>query len=632
MYHYSLPVPNRNLFRTCCSLLILVLALFCTDRATTAAEQQPNSITAVKTIQQGDTLNITLEGTTVPTYTVYELFKPARIVVDIADSVLASKTATTLPAESEVSLATTRISDTTPPLTRFTFTLKESKPFSVVQNANNIVISIKMGQLQKTAITAQTESADKAKAIKKPIEVQDIKVRTSPNETIVQLIANGKLSSYTYDVLDKKGETPPRLYIDVNNVTGDTLIKEQKIGTSLAAIRVANRGTGLRFVFDSSLAKIFPFQVSPLKNGIEIRIQEPSQSDEITKLIKQKQTIESQLPQVDPLQQKPESTASQDVTASMKDAFNFSGYNKERITVDFYKIDLHNVFRLLREVSKTNIVVDESVSGSLTLALNDVPWDFALDIILNLKNLTKEERFNTIVILPKSKVFEWPERAEDNLSFEADETVSEQEAILIQQQMNIPKTVVEAKEFISKGNAFEKRDEFENAISQYKLAFAKWPENAKLANKMSTIYLIQLRQNAKALYFAKKALKIDNNMAGASLNAAIASANMDENKNAQQYFAQSVRGKKPPKDALLSYSVFSETHGRFEEALKLLNKNNTLYGENLNSMVARARILDKQGHHQDATKEYKKVLLSGYRIPPDLKKFIQGRIALSQPM
>ena len=79
----------------------------------------------------------------------------------------------------------------------------------------------------------------------------------------------------------------------------------------------------------------------------------------------------------------------------MQDAFNFSGYNKERITVEFQKMDLHNVFNFLRQVSGVNIVVDESVQGSLTLVLDEVPWDFALDIILNLKDLEKEERFNT---------------------------------------------------------------------------------------------------------------------------------------------------------------------------------------------------------------------------------------------
>jgi len=630
MRHFFLPLQNNYCLPIRCSLLVLALlfvqgTLFCMA-SENPAEQ--NIITAINSVQNNKNLTIILEGTAAPTYTVYELFKPARIVVDIADSTLAKDASLVLPEESQVTLTTSTIADTTPPLTRFTFTLQESRQFSVVQKENNIVVSLTVSQ--QAPETPQTEMTQTAQKI--TLEINDIKVLTTPDETKVQILASNKISSYTYDVLDKKGDTPPRLYIDINNVTGDALLKEQNIGTALAAIRVAKRGTGLRFVLDSSLDSIFPFQVIPLANGIEIRIQEAVKTDELSKLIQQKQTIESHLPKVDPLQQETEEINAQSLANSMQDAFNFSGYNKERITVDFYKIDLHNVFRLLREVSKTNIVVDDAVSGSLTLGLNDVPWDFALDIILNLKDLQKEERFNTIVILPKSKAFNWPERAEDNLSFEADAMVTEQEAILIQQQMNIPKTVVAAKQFISKAQALEKREEFENAVHQYELALEKWPKNAQLANKISSIYLIQLRQNAKSLYFAEKALKIEQDLASASLNAAIASANMQENQNAQQHFDQSVQGKKPLKEALLSYAVFSEEQEQFTEALKLLNKHDTLYGENLNSMVAQARIFDKQGNHENATKKYRKILLSGYRIAPDLKKYIQGRIALSQPM
>ena len=627
MRHFALPVQYRQKIYCCFGVLVLMVVLCSAATDSGAAEQaitEENTITAISSEQKNGALNITLEGTNSPTYTVYELFKPARIVVDVAETTIAQNVDITLPEQSGITVATSEITDTTPPLTRFTFTLQESLPFSVTQKDNNIIINLKT-TLQPQKSPAETIS-------KTTIEIDEIKVVTTPNETKVQLLATGKLTSYTYDVLDKNGDTPPRLYIDINNVTGDTLIKEQNIGTAVATIRVANRGTGLRFVLDSSSDTLFPFQVRPLEKGLEIKIQESTKPDELSALIQQKQTIADQLPEVDPLQQKPVATSAQSIAESMEDAFNFSGYNKERITVDFYKIDLHNVFRLLREVGNINIVVDEAVQGSLTLALNDVPWDFALDIILNLKDLQKEERFNTLVILPAEKTFNWPERAEDNLSFEADETVTKQEAILIQQQMNIPKTVVAAKQFISKAQDLEKREEFENAVRQYELALEKWPENAQLANKISSIYLVQLRQNSKALYFAEKALNIEQDLASASLNAAIASANMQENKNAQQYFAQSVQGKKPLKEALLSYAVFSEEQERFAEALKLLKKHDILYGENLNSMVAQARIFDKQGNHENATIAYRKILLSGYRIAPDLKKYIQGRIALSQPM
>ncbi|NOQ46324.1 MAG: energy transducer TonB, partial [Desulfobulbaceae bacterium] len=81
-----------------------------------------------------------------------------------------------------------------------------------------------------------------------------------------------------------------------------------------------------------------------------------------------------------------------------------------------------------------------------------------------------------------------------------------------------------------------------------------------------------------------------------------------------------------------SYAVFSEEQKQYDGALKLLGKHDTLYGADLNSMIATARIYDKQAKSEDATKAYKAVLLSGFRVPPDLKKYIKGRIALSQSM
>jgi len=117
---------------------------------------------------------------------------------------------------------------------------------------------------------------------------------------------------------------------------------------------------------------------------------------------------------------------------------------------------------------------------------------------------------------------------------------------------------------------------------------------------------------------------------GAALNAAIALANMHENKEAQQYFAQSVSGDKPSREALLSYAVFSEEQKLYDGAITLLDKADKLHGQSADSMVAYARILDKKGDHAAATEKYKAILLSGYQIPPDLKKYINSRIALNQ--
>ena len=312
------------------------------------------------------------------------------------------------------------------------------------------------------------------------------------------------------------------------------------------------------------------------------------------------------------------------------DTFTGAGYNKQRITVDFYKIDLHNVFRLFGEISGLNIVVDEAVNGSLTLSLNDVPWDFALDVILNLKDLQKEERFNTIVISPKSKTFEWPERPIESLAVSADGKPTTVESLSVQKRIETPKEVIEAKRLIKMGRTAESEEDFTTALDAYEKAFALWPKNGRLADRLASLYLTREGMNAKAVYYAKEALKIDSNDRSAALYAAIGLANMKQQQAAQEYFDRAVSeadGTKPAKEALVSYAVFDEENGNYVGALLLLARHGQLYGDSLDTMVAKARIYDKEGNVEKALAEYRTILLSGYELPPDLSRYIKDRLA-----
>jgi type IV pilus assembly protein PilQ len=306
------------------------------------------------------------------------------------------------------------------------------------------------------------------------------------------------------------------------------------------------------------------------------------------------------------------------------DSLGFAGYEKQKITVDFFKIDLHNVFRLFGEISGQNIVVDEGVSGTLTLALNDIPWDFALDIILNLKDLQKEERFNTIVISPKAKQFLWPKDAAASLAVTGGERL---EALSVQQRLETPKGVVQAKTLIEQATAAEKSGQFEKALSLYETAFGLWPQNAQLASRISSLCLTQLGLNDKAIHYAKATLTLEPANAGAALLAAIGSANMKKTEAAKTYFDLAISGPTPAGEALISYAAFAEEYQSYNGALALLARHGALFGDTLDTMVAKARILDKLGHSAQAVAAYNAVLLSGYAVPEDLERFIQQRIA-----
>src|SRR5206468_4454773 len=76
------------------------------------------------------------------------------------------------------------------------------------------------------------------------------------------------------------------------------------------------------------------------------------------------------------------------------------GYVGKKVSFEFKDIDIHNLLRIIAEVSKKNIVVADDVQGKVTIRLRNVPWDQALELILRSKGLGKEEFGNIIRVAP----------------------------------------------------------------------------------------------------------------------------------------------------------------------------------------------------------------------------------------
>ncbi len=579
------------------------------------------TIKNIETDLQADSLVMVVKGDSTPAYTMYELYSPARLVLDIAEARLAESidTEKILPENNFATLKVTTLKDKGPEITRFEITLAKSHTYKVDRLANNLSVQL-FPQKQNSAVAADTGTA---------FSLHDLVVRTKGNQTEILFQADQPIKDFRQNTVTGRNGLQDSMYIDINNVNGSELVREKIVGTNLDKIRVATRGTGVRIVFDSGQDGLFSYDIQTVPQGLMVTIDE--------KGLRAQKNNRASDPTLDALIDSSEAALSDkaqmsgdNVTAveAMQDSFEFSGYKATRISVDFYKIDLHNVFRLFRQISEINLIVDESVKGSLTLALNDVPWDFALDIILNLKNLKKEDRHNTIVIYPAKKEFAWPERANDNLSFEADVEVIEQEALIIQQSTHQSAEIMQAKELLRRAKIEENNDDLEDAAVLYEKALKLWPKNATISNRLAALYLVNLRMNAKSLHFAKKTLKIDRKNYQAALYAAIASANMDQIPQAMEYFSQSINGTPPMKEALISYATFSETKGQPEAALKLLNRYSDVYSDTVDTMISRARIYDAMGQTIKATEQYKALLYSGYQLTPGLKKYIRSRLTM----
>lgn len=73
-------------------------------------------------------------------------------------------------------------------------------------------------------------------------------------------------------------------------------------------------------------------------------------------------------------------------------------YTGEPISVNLKDVDLKDFFRLIHEISGLNVVLDPNVKGSLTIVLDDVPWDQALDIVLKNNDLARQLEGNVLRI------------------------------------------------------------------------------------------------------------------------------------------------------------------------------------------------------------------------------------------
>jgi len=71
-------------------------------------------------------------------------------------------------------------------------------------------------------------------------------------------------------------------------------------------------------------------------------------------------------------------------------------YTGEPISVNLKDVDLKDFFRLIHEISGLNVVLDPNVKGTLTIVLDEVPWDQALDIVLQNNSLDKQLTGNVL--------------------------------------------------------------------------------------------------------------------------------------------------------------------------------------------------------------------------------------------
>ncbi len=81
-----------------------------------------------------------------------------------------------------------------------------------------------------------------------------------------------------------------------------------------------------------------------------------------------------------------------------------TGYSGEKLSLNFQNIEVRSLLQVIADFTSFNVVTSDSVTGSVTLRLKDVPWDQALDIILQAKGLDKRKNGNVLWIAPRDEI------------------------------------------------------------------------------------------------------------------------------------------------------------------------------------------------------------------------------------
>ncbi|HJW81735.1 MAG TPA: type IV pilus secretin PilQ, partial [Acidiferrobacterales bacterium] len=101
------------------------------------------------------------------------------------------------------------------------------------------------------------------------------------------------------------------------------------------------------------------------------------------------------------------------------------GYSGDKLSLNFQNIDVRAALQVIADFTNLNFVTSDSVKGSLTLRLKDVPWDQALDIIATAKNLAVRKSGNVVTVGPADEV-----AAKEKAVLEAGKSVQELEALV----------------------------------------------------------------------------------------------------------------------------------------------------------------------------------------------------------
>ena len=313
--------------------------------------------------QSGDQVEVrlVLDGPA-PAPVTFTIDNPARLAVDLPGTTLALDSRRIDVKSGGVD---TIVAAEASGRTRLVFNLDRMQPYDVRTDGNTVYVTVGAGAMATAAAPAPTTAAQMAAASGSgATTIEKVDFRRTPDgggRIVVQTTGGAR----TQASLKREGG---RLVVDFPNT---------QIGADQAR----------RYDVTDFATPVNSFDVTSSPTGARIVVAATGDYEQAAYQTDREYALEL----------KPVSKAA----AAAQEKKEYKG---ERLTLNFQDIESRAVLQLLAETSGQNIVVSDTVQGNVTLRLQNVPWDQALDIVLRTKGLDKRHEGNVIYVAPSEEL------------------------------------------------------------------------------------------------------------------------------------------------------------------------------------------------------------------------------------
>jgi len=372
-----------------------------------AQEQEKQQMSFLDSLQIESTATVCtlrLKTPAEPNYTIFKLSKPERIVIDLLDTAPDRE-----PEGKEVNneyiahIKAIPLRDKDKNFLRVEIFTKKPVAYSTVTQGNSIVVSLTntaaaaegngASAARKTIVSARKSglyaSAESQDPAGKLMRIRDIQYATNNGFPTISIITNRDISNYKAYVL----ENPLRLVVDLPMTNAGEIKPVVQVNSEcIGTIRTGQNNTDARVVVDFKGQQAPQYQVAKETNKVTITINNNTGK---TSPIKAPVTPPETVVPAASSQEEGIKQAGETPQGEQRESKNYTG---EKISFDFKDADIKNVLRLIADISGMNMIVGERVTGKITLKLENIAWDEALDIILENNGLGKMESKNIVRI------------------------------------------------------------------------------------------------------------------------------------------------------------------------------------------------------------------------------------------